>query len=91
MNQFDKDVEQGKQLLRIEGITFSRFKESFKTYFINPDIIDEDRFVNFYNIYAERRLKYKDTIEEWIGEFFQDFNQDDHDFWLKPEYNDKNK
>lgn len=85
MGEYDSNIEDGKKLLRSEGVNFSVFKSQMRTFFRNSQEIDEDSFVEFYNIFAERKSRYpKEKIGHWAAEFFQDFNKDEHSFWLMP-------
>lgn len=83
MNEFELAVEEGRQLLRSEGVNFTVFKSQMRTFFHNSHLIDEDSFVEFYNLFAYRKYVCpKEKLGHWAAEFFQDFKKDENRYWL---------
>lgn len=83
LNEYEKEIEDGKKILREEGMNFTLFKTSMRRFFVHPEQIDEDSFVWFYICYAEYRAHYpKEKLRDWAAMHFQDFNKDENRFWL---------
>lgn len=78
------EIEVGKAVLRAEGLNFLHFKIRMRNYFINGDQIDEDSMVQYYNDFASTKAHYaNENLRHWAASCFQDFNKDEHQFWLK--------
>ena len=80
--EVDQELELGKSIIRAEGINFGTFKWLLKPAFENPHKIEEDSWVDFYNDYAEHRAHYSTPVRDWALEYFQDFNSEEHSYWL---------
>jgi len=84
MNEYQRDIETGKTLLRLHGVNFSTFKEIVSSLLHGTATLDEDYWVDLYNSYAGcvGRTGYE-PLTEWAEEFFQGFNKEEHRIWLK--------
>lgn len=84
MNQYQKEIEQGKTILREHGINLTVFKELLAESLDNTKAFDEDDWVMQYNTYAGcvGRTGYE-PLSEWAKEFYQDYTKKEHRVWLK--------
>lgn len=82
MNSIKKNIAEGLEVLRREGITFGLFKAVVSVLLVNPNF-DEDFWVWLYECYAEGRNAYEETVEEWADEHFQEFTIDEHSTELR--------
>lgn len=84
MNQYQKEIEDGKLILRNLGVNLTVFKHELSEILENTKALDEDDWVMQYNTYAGcvGRTGYE-PLNEWAKEFYQDHNKKEHRIWLK--------
>lgn len=85
LNEYVQSIEDGKAIMRKEGLNFNAFKTQMREFFVNPGALDEDGMVYFYNVFAATKGKYPtEKLKQWAAWHFKDFNRDEHEFWLTP-------
>jgi hypothetical protein len=84
MNEYQQQIEDGKAILRGAGINFTVFKGELAKVLLNTEELDEDEWVEYYNLYSRAVGAVSfEPVNEWAKYFFQHFNKKEHRIWLK--------
>lgn len=74
----DTNIENGKEIIRKEGINFNVFKLLVQAVMTSMKKVGEDEWVFAYESYAGARASGKETVANWAEEYYQDWNMPEH-------------
>lgn len=87
MNEIEKNINIGLQMLRNRGINYTAFKEKLAELLVGTEGLGQDELVELYNNYAYAvgdmsSIRFE-TLEDWASIHFHGWNKKEHSVYLK--------